>query len=373
LLNEQAFDIAGIVMASDTYPISDTLLNELAQRFAWHAKNIYGVASINSSPLYAQLSLEIVRDPAILSLAAKADLSQQVSNLFLGAVHFLLLSGTASPLAEYYPSLSLHPRPRQEAYPYFRAFCLEHADAIKQLVATQRVQTNEVGRCSALLPAFGLVAERAGGRPLTLVEIGPSAGLHMLWDQYGYDYGQAGYAGNRESSVQLFCTPQGKVRPPLPDALPKVADRVGIDLAPIDVGDEPAIRWLRALIWPEHNNRARLLERAIQIARQNPPTLLAGNAAEILPQILRSIPPEPMICVYHSYTLNQCAALVREKILDGLKEFAQEKDLFRISLEWYSGQHQPHLELFSYEAGTVKSELLAYCESHGRSMEWLQS
>ena len=101
-------------------PISHDLLDQLARRFEWHAQNIYGVSSINSSPLYAQLSLDIATDPAILSLVAAADLSQQVSNLLLGAVHFFLLSGIASPLADYYPSLSPNPRPRHEAYTYFR-------------------------------------------------------------------------------------------------------------------------------------------------------------------------------------------------------------------------------------------------------------
>ena len=359
-------------MSLEQSPVSSDLLNQLAQRFEWHAQHIYGISSSNSSPLYAQLSLEIAADPAILSLVAAADLSQQVSNLLLGAVHFLLLSGVASPLADYYPSLTPNPRPRQEAYPSFRAFCLEHADTIRQMVTTQRVQTNEVQRCTALLPAFGIVAKRSGDRPLALVEIGPSAGLHMLWDKYGYDYGEAGRAGNRESPVQLLCTPQGKLRPPLPDPLPTVADRIGIDLAPVDVRNDMAIRWLRALIWPEHTDRAQLLEQAVQIARINPPSIIAGNAADLLPQILLNIPLDAVPCVYHSYTLNQCPNPVRENILDRLIEFAQERDLFRISLEWYSGQSQPHLELFSYQEGMMKSELLAYCESHGRTIEWLQ-
>ena len=360
-------------MSLEPSSISAGLLNELARRFEWHAKNIYGVSSINSSPLYAQLSLEIATDPAILSLVAGTDLSQQVSNLLLGAVHFLLLSGIKSPLAEYYPSLAPNPRPQHEAYTSFRTFCLEHAETIRQLVATQRVQTNEVNRCTALLPAFGIVAKRSGNRPLALVEIGPSAGLHMLWNKYGYDYGESGYVGNNESPVQLLCIPQGSIHPPLPNRLPTVGYRIGIDLAPIDIRDDSAIRWLRALIWPEHTDRANLLEQAIQIARLDPPSIVAGNAADLLPQILPTIPRETVLCVYHSYTLNQCPKPVREKILGSLTDFAQEKDFFRISLEWYSGQNQPHLELFSYQEGMVTSELWAYCESHGRTIEWLQS
>jgi hypothetical protein len=63
-------------MSLDSVPISGDLINQLAQRFEWHARNIYGVPSLNSSPLYAQLSLEIANDPAIFALAARADLSQ---------------------------------------------------------------------------------------------------------------------------------------------------------------------------------------------------------------------------------------------------------------------------------------------------------
>jgi hypothetical protein len=357
-------------MSLERNSVSPDLISDLALRFEWHARNIYGTDSVNSSPLYAELSLQIAADPEILGLAAGADLSQQVSNLFLGAVHFLLLSGTPSPLAEYYPSLTSNPLPREEAYPHFRAFCLDHADALRHLVTAQRVQTNEVQRCTGLMPAFGVVARRAGNRPLTLVEIGPSAGLHLLWDQYGYDYGAAGYVGDRESPVQLVCLPQGDISPPLQNPLPTVSSRVGVDLSPVDVRDRAAVRWLRALIWPEHNDRARLLEKAVQVARQDPPVIVAGDAADMLPQVLSTIPSDVVLCVYHSYTLNQCPTAVREKILDRLDELARRRDFYRISLEWYSGQNQPHLELFSYNDAKVNTELLAFCESHGRTIEW---
>ena len=40
-------------------------------------------------------------------------------------------------------------------------------------------------RCYALLPAFLACAD---GRPLDLIELGPSAGLNLLWDRYAYAY-----------------------------------------------------------------------------------------------------------------------------------------------------------------------------------------
>ena len=42
---------------------------------------------------------------------------------------------------------------------------------------------------------------------------------------------------------------------PLPDALPEVVWRGGIDLNPLDVRDDDAMRWLQTLVWPEHDDR----------------------------------------------------------------------------------------------------------------------
>ena len=59
----------------------------------------------NSSPLYEHLSLAIVKDPEILSLAAHCRKGERAPNLFFAAVHLLLLKGTRHPLSLYYQGL----------------------------------------------------------------------------------------------------------------------------------------------------------------------------------------------------------------------------------------------------------------------------
>jgi hypothetical protein len=153
--------------------------------------------------------------------------------------------------------------------------------------------------------------------------------------------------------------------------MPLIESRIGIDINPIDVENPDQVRWIRALIWPEHTDRAALFENAITVARGNPPHIIAGNAAEVLLSAAETAPLDTTLCIFHSYTLNQCPEHIHQKIVRNIEEIAKSRDVFRISLEWYGGQKQPQLELYSYTGNHTGHELLAYCESHGRSLEWL--
>jgi hypothetical protein len=47
----------------------------------------------------------------------------------------------------------------------------------------RRTQTNEAARCAVLLPALALLPQ-----PLALIEVGASAGLCLLYDEWRYHY-----------------------------------------------------------------------------------------------------------------------------------------------------------------------------------------
>lgn len=340
-------------------------LEALAQRFERFARRECQV-----SPLYERLSFGIAQDPELLALAAYTQPGQPVPNLFLAAVHFLLLQGSQHPLAAYYPSLCPATSLAADAYPSFRSFCLKHREKILELISTRLVQTNEVRRCACLLPAFALVSALGHGRPLALVEVGASAGLNLLWDHFGYEYGTGRQYGDPRSPVQIGCTLRGHRRPPLPGALPPVATRLGIDLRPIDVCDPDAALWLRALVWPDEGGRAALLQQALRVAQQHPPRLLAGNVLEQLPAALATVPADETLCVFHTHTMNQLSAEARASLAALLKEGAVARDLYRISIEWL-GQEHPQLECVAFESGVQTESLLAHCGSHGEWLEWL--
>ena len=357
------------------------LLEELSQRFIWFAQHDCHKAS----PLYEHLSLHIAHDSELLELATYARKGQPVPNLLLGAVHFLLLRGIQHPLSAFYaqdvgPTLAVGQLPQElgpTTYPLFRSFCFEHWEEIQQLVATHLVQTNEVRRCACLLPAFELVARRTQRQPLALVEIGASAGLNLLWDQYSYDYGEghSQQCGNGQSPVQLLCTLRGDKRPALPtlpSPLPPVASRIGIDLNPIDVHDAEATLWLRALIWPEHEKRRQLLTHALSVAQQHTPTILKGDALDLLPDILADVPRDTMLCLYHTFVINQFSPEARERLELLFAQEARRRDLYVISIAWLVGERTyPTLRLLSYQNGVRMEQVLAKCSGHARWMEWL--
>jgi hypothetical protein len=324
--------------------------------------------TIDRSQLYGRLSLSIARDPELLALAAHARVGQPVPNLLFGAVQYLLLRDQTQPLTMYYPGLTEHPDPG-DPFPVFRAFCLERAGEIATLLETRLVQTAHVSRCTCLLPAFELIARRTG-RPLALVEIGASAGLNLLWDRYSYEYGGGRRHGNSRSPLQLRTELRGTRRPPLPSRLPEVATRVGLDLNPIDVRDPDQVLWLRALIWPDETGRAHQLESALEVARQDPPTVIAGDALETLPAVLATVPRDHTLCVYHSYTVNQFSARGRQHLAALFEREARHRDLYRISIEMLGGEH-PRIDLTSYRASVRSDELLAWCDAHGAWLEWI--
>lgn len=344
----------------------ETSLERLARVFEIFADH----ETIRTSPLYTRLIVATARDADLLELASHSRRTP-VPNMLLGAVHYLLLKGVSHPLAQYYPSVAGEAARTGDPLPAFRDFCRAYRDQIIQQLQTRIVQTNEVNRCGLWLPAFELIARREAGRALGLVEIGPSAGLNLLWDYYRYAYGGVHHVGRPDAPLHIALMLRGDQMPPLPEVMPAVGSRIGLDLNPVDVRDADAALWLRALVWPEHHERAERLLRAMAVAQQHPPELIAGDALHDLPDVLARVPDDQALCLYHSFVVNQFSQAGREQLSALLAEQSARRTIYRLSIEWLSSP-ETQLELRVYAGGAeVEHRLLAYVESHGRWLQWL--
>jgi hypothetical protein len=273
-------------------------------------------AARDGATTYDAICRGIAEDPDVLALIGEAPVRQRRPNLLLAAVHFLLLGGAIHPLAAYYDTV----RSMAGAVPgdapsldhvaeVFKDFCLSHRTELLELIAVRSTQTNEVGRCTALLPALNVIAAGyEAGQPLSLLDLGTSAGLNLLFDSYAYSYSQRSdgalvQAGRPEARVHLECTVRGELTGLPALALPPIATRTGIDAAPIDPTSDDGAHWLLACLWPDNLTRFTRLREALAVARttSDPPTVHRGDIIDDLPAVADGIADDGPLVVFHTW------------------------------------------------------------------------
>lgn len=330
-----------------------------------------------SSQLYAALALAAADDDEVTSLLLVAAPRQQRPNLLFAAVQALLLDGMHHELTTYYPNFVEHPANPEGAYPAFKDFCLSKREELEAIVSTHATQTNEVRRCTTLLVGLDRIRRKLDGADAALIEVGASAGLLLNPDRYAYRYGGGALIGNQESPVLLECELRGS-QTQLPDLqCPAIAQRIGIDLQPLDARDPQDARWLEACVWPEHHERRALLEAALEVARRHPVELIAGDALEVLPGVLDALEDDVTPVVMHSATLAYFTPEERQRFEAILREAALHRPLFWLSNEAPSAVPALGLEpdrawvAMALGVCTVhegECEVLARAHPHGR---WL--
>src|SRR5258706_3438213 len=223
--------------------MKQTELKLISERYAAFATD----QARGSSEAYEELALAVASSNDLLEFIATLPSEKRQPNLFLAAVRHVC--GV--------------PRSDDELRKFVRARQAE----ILAVVLSRSTQTNEPARCAVLLPLLAQLPQ-----PLALLEVGASAGLCLLPDYYGYDYGNVRIdptvSGDGRAPV-FPCVVSGTAR--LPTSIPRIAWRAGLDLNPVDVRSEQDAAWLETLVWPGQNERVARLRAAINIARRDPP------------------------------------------------------------------------------------------------------
>jgi hypothetical protein len=357
-------------------------------------------SALPRSPLVAALSNTIARDPALFGLLAHAPPTQRRPVLLLASLHLLVIEQPDSPLARWFPTVWTGPGAVRtpddpDLGSVIASFVAERAPALLDLLANRSTQTNEVGRCATLLPAIGLVAAECGS--VAHVDVGASGGLNLLLDRYDYRYEPGGAVATAarhdragepepnepapsEPGVVLVCGTRGAV--PVPPTMPVIDHRVGIDLHPVDVTDDDEARWLRACVWPDQVDRFARLTAAIDIARQDPPTILAGDAAALLPGTIASIPGTAHPVVTNTWVLGYLTTEQRLAYLDQLHRIGGERDLTWIFAESpaenpglpvapdLAGRHVTALTMVRWRSGENAVAHLGVAHPHGYWLHW---
>src|SRR5919198_788009 len=247
---------------------ADTVLRETARRYrGFGQREARGV-----SPRYEEFSLGVAEDQDVLAFLSTLPEPKRQPNLLFACVKYL--TGV------------------QADYGAFRDYVMEHTEELRELMWTRNTQTNEPGRCAVLLPLLASL-----GQPIALLEAGAAAGLCLLPDRHGYDYG-GHRVGPADAPVVFPCTPIGSV--PLPERMPQVVWRRGVDLNPLDVTDPDTTAWLSALVWAGDTDREERLRAALRIAAVDLPPVLTGDILDAMTPLAESAPADATLVLFHS-------------------------------------------------------------------------
>ena len=239
----------------------------------------------------------------------------------------------------------------------------EHAAFLRRFVAVQDVQTNEVQRAWALVPAFLSVAD---DRPLDLLELGPSAGLNLVWDRYRHVY-SSGVWG--DGTLEL----RGDDRVPPPAELfarpVSVARRRGIDLNPIDVTTDEGSLLLQAFVWADQAERLGRLRAAIDIVRADPPELIRGDYVRDLPRLLADRVPGAQLVVYETASTQYLDREQRNALHEAMHDAGRTEPFTFLTTRSTSGEDHYTFEAVDWPSGERRA--VEHFDFHGAWLRWL--
>jgi hypothetical protein len=206
------------------------------------------------------------------------------------AIEFLMTLPTEKQQPNLTPRLCAPPvRDRGRDRPHFRQILLANTEAVRLVMLMHSMQTNEPSRCATLLTVLAQLPP-----PLALIEVGASAGLCLLPDLYGYDYGGHLVHSEQTGGRRPVFTCSVSEATPLPKAMPQVAWRAGLDLDPLDAANPSQAAWLETLVWPEQTERLTNLRVALRVAAAHRPRIVKGDLlGDGLARLCREAPKVP--------------------------------------------------------------------------------
>jgi hypothetical protein len=303
----------------------------------------------------------LARDDDLLAIAARMPPDRMPALLFCAATCYLVAEHEPPDLVDYFPDSG----PRRTVDSAFRSalrsFCLPRRAAILAVSARHRYQMTEVARSTQVALALGVIARAHPTAAIALIDLGASAGFGLWPDRYDHRLSDGRRLGDPTSPLVLSCTVSGTA-PPMPDVLPTIAQRIGVDVDPIDLGRDDDRRWVRACVPPERESLRRF-DTAARLLDERSATILRADGVVALPDILDAIPHDVMPVVVDTYTAVFFADQQRQRLDEVLARYGRSRDLAWVSLDpliplGTEGQH-------SVQGIDVPDDLVADYRRHG--------
>lgn len=274
-----------------------------------------------------------------------------------GALHALRLKGH-SALTEVYPPQEPHDdalwSATQDAFASDTDFI---ADFIKL-----PPQTNEIRRAACMITAANWL-QSLYPLPLSVLELGASAGLNLMFDRFGVNTPNGRYGPN---DPLFILDPDWTGTPPKAHPC-TIAHRRGVDLNPLNPLDPNDALRLKSYLWPDQDERIERTECAIA---EFEVTVDPGDAADWL-ETRTLLRPGHLTLLYHTvawqYFPEDTSNRAEAAILDAAQDATKIQPLAWLGMEWDGGTGAAMtLKLWPdnthYRLGRI--------DFHGRWIDW---
>jgi hypothetical protein len=302
------------------------------------------------SPLYEGFAKGVADDPEALDFLLTLPPGKRQPNLLFAAVRHLF--GTLDTRAD------------------FRSKLLASREVVRAVILQHATQTNEPARCATLLPVLARLPQ-----PLALIELGAAAGLCLLPDFYAYDYGARIVRPQHIGCKPPVLACSASAATPLPDAVPHIVWRAGLDLNPLDVSDASQSAWLETLVWPEQTERLANLRTAMKIAAVVRPAVVKGNLlGDDLPRLCREASKGATLVIFHTAVLAYIANPVDRQAFAGT--------VASLCQYWISNESPLVFPDQANQVGrtgaaghflmSVNGRPVAWTDPHGAAIDWIE-
>ena len=237
-------------------------------------------------------------------------------------------------------------------------------------------QTNEVQRSAALLPGLLHVAAQTAAQtalPLSLMEVGASAGLNLWCDHYRHEHGNWAW-GDSQSALTLRSEWIGPA-PPQPRL--NITQRAGCDANPVDLSHPGEALRLLSFIWADQPERLARLRAAQQVAvacmAASGVRVQAMRGADFVRQQLQQRAPGQALVLMHSVVWQYIARTEQDDIR-ALMEAAGAAATAAAPLAWLRFEPPAPAEAVELRCRFWPGDadrLLARCHPHATHIEWL--
>jgi len=335
------------------------------------------VDAAGTSPLYERVAVALSESGAALRAIEAAPARKRHPTVILAALHDLALAGRATALAAAYAAAD-----GDAAAAAAIDTLLRMTDSVVAIAVRRRTRANETGRCAVLYPAIAEAARRVSANAVGLIDVCCSAGLNLNVDRVGISYRDGQLLGDPSSPVQLSASIVGD-RPIPTQMMPGAVARVGVDADPVDVTATDDARWLRACLWPDQPERAARLEAEMALLATAPPSLLQGDAVEVVRDAFARVPADALPVVTTTWALSRFPLESRLRFLHRLDEAAAGRAVAWVSVEGVGvaptiptlGDRRASghsiIGLAVFDRSVLRAEAIGRCWSQGRFLAWL--